>query len=205
MCRGAAMNSDQKKLFKKKQKEKYLADLRAANTKKSTGGTTDANLEPTSELKPLNLSLKHEHEKDEQTQMSDLIDTRHCTDCKHLDYVVGTMVANTLSIDTTEKHALLIQFCIYFDKLGWNTEDHMIASAHECLPKPASLVSNEDSVEMISPVIQLNIERMSQFVVTVRRRKLFLSSNTSFDELLEYHANNRHTAQLIYEAAALGI
>ena len=198
MGRGATITSDQMQFFKKRQKEKYLAKLEAASAKKSKGGTPDFKPEPTSELKPLDLSLLHEHEKDEKTEMSGLTDTQHCTDSKHLACIVGAMVANTLSYGSTDKHALLIQFLFYFDKLGSKTEDHMIASAHECLPKPASLVPNEYSVDMISPSIQMNIERIAQFVVTVRRRKLFLSSDTSFDELIEYHGNNRHYAQRIY-------
>ena len=198
MARGATTTSDKKNAFKKKQKEKFLADLKAANANKSIGGTPDAKPEPTSMLKPLNLSFTHEHEKDEQTEMSGLTDTRHCTNNKRLACVVGTMVTNTLSYGSTEKHALLIKFCIYFEKLGCKTEDHMIALAHECLPEPASLVPNEDSVDMISPAIQLNIEKIAQFVVKTRKRKLFLSSNKSFDELLEYHANNHHTAQRIW-------
>ena len=80
----------------------------------------------------------------------------------------------------------------------------MTASAGKYLPKPSSVVTNEDSVDIISPAIQLSIKRIAQFVVTVRKRKLFLSRNTTFDVLLDVHASNRHTNQHRYEPSALG-
>ena len=80
----------------------------------------------------------------------------------------------------------------------------MITLAHDNLPRPEALVTNVDKVTMISPKIQLSIERIAQFVVKVRKRKLFLRSNTSFDELIQYHANNRQIPQRIYETAAAG-
>ena len=117
MAHGATMASEQKKAFKKKQKEEFVADLKT-NVKKSPGGTSDARPEPTSLLRPIQLSLRNEHEKDEQTKMSGLIDTQYCTENKRLAFVLGTMVANTLSYGNTDKHALVVQFCIYFEKLG---------------------------------------------------------------------------------------
>ena len=72
-----------------------------------------------------------------------------------------------------------------------------------CLQDPASLVSDELAVGMISPVIKLTIERIDHFVVTVRRRKLYLRKNTTLDELLDYYARNFHTYQHKYDIAAL--
>ena len=99
-------------MFKKNQKEGFLADLKAGNTKKSEGGTPDTKPTPppTSLLRLINLYLRNEHEKDEQTEMSGLTDTRCCIKSKCLDCVVRAMVANTLSYDNTEKHPLVIYF-----------------------------------------------------------------------------------------------
>ena len=79
----------------------------------------------------------------------------------------------------------------------------MTASAGTCLPDPTAFVSDENAVGMTSPSIKLTIERIAQFVVTVRRQKLYLSKSTILDELLDWHASNRHTYQVKYDAAAL--
>ena len=158
---------------------------------------------PTSLLSLVNLSLSNEQDKDESGEMSGLIDTQHCTTHKTLATVIGTMITNTLKYGNVENHVLVIQFCVYFEALGWKTEDYMTASAGTCLPDPTTLVSDENKVGIISPVIQLTIERIAQFVMMVRRRKLYLSKSTTFDELLDYHASNRHTYQRKYDAAAL--
>ena len=105
MARG--MSSKQKKAFKRKQKEELVTE--EANVKKSPSRTPDAKPTPTSMLIPINLSLRNEHEKDEQTEMSSLTDTQHYTESKTLVIVVGTMVANTLSYGDMEKHALVFQ------------------------------------------------------------------------------------------------
>ena len=57
---------------------------------------------------------------------------------------------------------------------------------------------------MISPAIQLTLERIAQFTVTVRRRKLYLSKSKTFDKLLDYHTINRKSNPRKYDAAALG-
>ena len=80
----------------------------------------------------------------------------------------------------------------------------MTVSAGTCLPTPSSLVTEEKCVGMISPAMQLTIKRIAQFVVTVRRRNIYLSRDTTFDKLLDFHASNRHTHQRKYDAAALG-
>ena len=71
MARG--MSSEQNKAFKRKQKEEFLAE--EANAKKSPSCTPDEKPTPTSMLRPINLSLRNEHKKDEQTEMSSLTDT----------------------------------------------------------------------------------------------------------------------------------
>ena len=67
------MSSEQKKEFKCKQKEEFLA--KEADAKKSPSRTPDAKQTPISMLSPINLSLRNEHKKDEQTEMSGLTDT----------------------------------------------------------------------------------------------------------------------------------
>ena len=113
------------------------------------------------------------------------------------------MIANTLGYGNLEKLDLVIQFCVYFEALGWKSENYMNASAGTCLPDPVALVLDESVVGMISPEIQLTIERTTQFIVTVRRRKIYLSKSTTFDKLLDHHASNHHSYQCKYDAAAL--
>ena len=108
----ARMSSKQKKAFKRKQKEEFLAE--EANAKKYPSRAPVVKPLPTSMLSPLNLSLSNDHDKDKQTEMRGLTDTQHCTEIKTLATVIGTMVANALKYDNLEKHALVVQFCIYF-------------------------------------------------------------------------------------------
>ena len=80
----------------------------------------------------------------------------------------------------------------------------MTASAGTSLPKPDELVTDVSSVGMISPAVRLTLQNIAQFTATVRRRKLYLSKSTTFDELHDYHASNRASHQRINDAAALG-
>ena len=57
------MSSEQKKAFKRKQKEEFLAE--EANAKKSPSRAPDVKPLPTSMLSLINFSLRNEHEKDE--------------------------------------------------------------------------------------------------------------------------------------------
>ena len=101
--------------------------------------------------------------------MSSLTDTRYCTTHKTLASAIRSIVANVLGYPDLEKHDLVIQFGIYFEDLGWKTEDYMTISAGACLLAPEELVFNKNVVGMISPAIILTLERITQFTVTVRR------------------------------------
>ena len=128
----ACMSSEQKKAFKRRQKEEFLAI--EAIAKSFSSRASDVKPSPTSLLSPVNLSLSNEHNKDESIEMGSLTDTQHCTESKVLATVIGTMVANTLKHDNLEKHALLIRFYVYYEKLCWKSEDYMIASEGTCRP-----------------------------------------------------------------------
>ena len=80
----------------------------------------------------------------------------------------------------------------------------MTASAGTTLPMPDNLIPDEDTVGMIIPAIKLTLQHIAQFTATVKRRNLYLSKSTTFNEQLDYHASNRISHQQIYDAAALG-
>ena len=80
----------------------------------------------------------------------------------------------------------------------------MTLSAGTCLLTPVELLFDENIVGMISPEVQLTLELIAQFTVTVRRRKLCLSKSTTFDEFLDYHTSNRKPNQRKYDTAAFG-
>ena len=159
---------------------------------------------PTSALAPTNLSLSNEHEKDENVEMSGLSDTQFCTTPKNLASVLGSIVGDMLRYPSDEKRDLVQQFGVYFSKLGWDTEDHVSATAGTNLPIPTSMVKDMDTVGMINPAIRLTLQNIAQFVATVRKQKLYLSKSTAFDELHDYHASSRASHQRINDAAALG-
>ena len=106
----ARMSSEQKKAFKRKQKEELLA--KEANAKKIPSRAPSVKPSPKSMLSPVNLSLCNEHDKDKQTEMSGVTDTRHCTESKTLATVIEAMVMNTLKYDNLEKHALVVHLCV---------------------------------------------------------------------------------------------
>ena len=112
----ARMSSEMKRIAKE-QKRRLAAEK--GSTLKS----------PTSALPPTNLSLSNEHEKDENIEMSGLLDTRFCTTPKNLASVIGSIVGDTLKYPSDEKRDLVQQFGIYFSTLGWKTEDHVTATA----------------------------------------------------------------------------
>ena len=113
------------------------------------------------------------------------------------------MVGDTLKYPSDEKRDLVQQFGIYFSALGWKTENHVTATAGSSLPVPNCIVKNDTTVGMISPAIKLTLQNIAQFTATVRRRKLYLSKSTTFDELHDFHASNRASHQRKYDAAAL--
>ena len=127
--------------------------------------------------------------------MSGLIDTSCGTVHTNLASIIGSMIANTLGYPNIEKNNLAIQFNIYFEALGWKTENYMTASAGTCLTSPTKLVLGENVVGMISSAIQLTLERIAHFTVTMRRQKLYISKSTTFDELLDYHTSNCNSYQ----------
>jgi len=114
------------------------------------------------------------------------------------------MVGDTLRYPNDEKCDLVQQFGVYFSKLGWDSEDHVSATAGTNLPLPSTMVMDIDTVGMINPAIRLTLQNIAQFIATVRKRKLYLSKSTTFDELHDYHASNRASHQRINDAAALG-
>ena len=114
------------------------------------------------------------------------------------------MVDDTLKYPIDEKRDLVQQFSIYFEALGWKTEDYTIASGETSLLIPDNLIPDIDAVGMISPAIKLTLQRIAQFTVTVRRQKLYLSKSTTLNELLNYYARNDISNQGIYDSAALG-
>ena len=138
MARPATMNSKQKKAYKKLKADNLRKEIKTLglSTMKSKGGTPDAKPNPTLVLKRINLSDFAEHERDNPPEMSSLSDTRHCTNHKCLASVVGAMVAHGSNYDRATQHELLSQFSYYFDKLGWETEENMIALTHDNLPRP---------------------------------------------------------------------
>ena len=91
-------------------------------------------------LAPANFSLSNEQEKDENIDISGLIDTRFCTSPKNLASVLGSMVGDSLNYPSDEKRELVQQFSVYFSALGWKTEDFMTASAGIFLLMPDDLI-----------------------------------------------------------------
>ena len=159
----AQMSSEQKKVRKKQHKYDKETKLSSPNCAPVVKPFLSSLMDP------VNLSLRNEQEKDETVKMSGLTDTCYCTTQKTLASVIGSMVANTLGYPDLEKHDLVIQFSIYFEDLGWKTENYMTASTGTCLLNPIKLVLDENVAGMISPAMQLNLERVAQFTVTVRR------------------------------------
>ena len=82
-------------------------------------------------LTSTNLSLINEQEKDEGVEISSLTDTRFYMSHKTLASVLRTMVDDTLKYHNLEKQDLVQQFSIYFETLGWKTEDYMTAINNE--------------------------------------------------------------------------
>ena len=164
---------------------------------------------PASKLPPLvlalaNISLSNEQEKDECVEISGLTNMRFCTSPENLASALSAMVGDTLKYPSDEKRDLVQQFSVYFEAIGWKTEDYMTVSAGISLPMLDNLVPNENVVGIISPAINLTLQHIAQFIVTVIRQKLYLSKSTTFNKLLDYHASNRISNQRITDAAALG-
>ena len=185
----ALMISKQKRARKKQHKYDEEINLSSSNR------VPVVKLSPSSMMDPVNLSLSNEKDKDVAVEMSGLIDTRCGTVHTNLASIIGSMVANTLGYPNIEKNNLVIQFNIYFEALGWKTESYMTASTETCLTILTELVLGENVVGMICLEIQLTLERIAQFTVTVRRQKLYLSKSTTFDELLDYHVSNCNSYQ----------
>ena len=178
------MSSEQNKARKKQQR--YDED-----TKLSSPNRAPVVKPSPSIMEPINLSLSNEQDKDKAVETSGLTDTQFCTTHKTLASVIGSTVANTLKYPNLEIHDLVQQFSIYFEALGWKTEDYITTSAGACLLMTNDLVPDENVVDMISPEIILTLDRIAQFTASVRRQKLYLSKSTTFNEMLDYHASNR--------------
>ena len=101
--------------------------------------------------------------------MSVLADTRFCTTHKTLASVIGTIVSDTLNYPNLEKNDLVQRFSIYFEAIGWKTEDYTTTSEGEFLPTLDNLVPDENVVDIIIPEIILILEHIAQFTATVRR------------------------------------
>ena len=182
----ASMSSKENKAYKKRQAANLAMDIEmlipksqqksrgGSPTAKPSGGSPTAKPEPTSVLKPVDLSSQTELERDDEPEISGLSDTRYCTNYKSLAKVVGAMVAHGLGYDNDTLQDLVKQFSYYFDKLGWDTEDDMADSLHENLPKLEDIISDVNRVTMIRPHMQLSIKRIAQYIVMVRDRNLFL-------------------------------
>ena len=112
-------------------------------------------------LAPTKLSLSNEQEKHEGYEISGLTNTRFCMSHEILISIFGNMVGDTLNYLYLEKHDLVQQFSIYFEPLGWKTEDSMAASAGISLLMPEDLVPNKNVVGMISPAIKLTLQRIA--------------------------------------------
>ena len=82
-------------------------------------------------------------------------------------------------------------------------EYFITVSAGTSLPMPDDLIPDVNTVSMISPEIKLTSQRISQFTAMMRRRKLYLTKSTTFNELLDYHASNHISRQHIYDTTAL--
>ena len=173
-------------------------------TAKPSGGSPTAKPEPTSVLKPVDLSILPELKRDDHTEMSSLSDTRYCTNTKLLAKVVGGMIALGSGYDDNTEQDLVKQITYYFEKLGWVTEDDMADTVGEILSKPNNLVQDLNRVSMIRPCIQLTIERIAQYLVTVRDYNRFLRRKTMFSELITFYVNNRKTAQKVNKTSVAG-
>ena len=79
----------------------------------------------------------------------------------------------------------------------------MNASAGTSLFKPEYWIPDVNTVGMISLVIKLNLQRITQFTMMVKRRKLYLVKSPTFSEWLDYHASNCISHQRIYDTDAL--
>ena len=66
-----------------------------------------------------------------------------------------------------------------------------------------NLILDKNAEGVISAVIKLTLQHIAQFNATVRWRNLYLTKSTTFNKLLNYHANNCISHQRIYDAAAL--
>ena len=64
--------------------------------------------------------------------------------------------------------------------------------ADENIPLPQhSMVVSRNEVKMICPETQMTIERIAQYLVTVRDCDKFLRRKTRLSELVEFHVKNR--------------
>lgn len=136
--------------------------------------------------------------------MGGLTDTQFWTTLANLASIIGSMVGDTLQYAKDEKRDLVQQFEVYILAFEWKMENVMTAPAGTSLLTTAKLVSDVNSVGMISPAIKLTKQNIAQFTVTVRRRKLYLAMPTTFDELHDYRARNPVSNQLRCDAVSMG-
>ena len=87
--------------------------------------------------------------------------------------------------------------------MGWSTEDTVAATAGQPIPAPATILDSVIDTELITPSVLLMLQNITRYIVPVRKRSLYLTKATSFNELVLYSSRTHYGHLRRHDAAAL--
>ena len=174
--------------------------------RKSKGGGDASRTPISSTQSPLigkKLSLTHENEDAMSIDTDFLSKTRVNLSPSNLAETLAPMIADKLAYPADAKKELVQQFGVYFDAIGWMTEDVAAETADDDLPAPKTVIKDANTVGMVSPAIRIILRKVQHMIKAVRKDSLYLSKSLSFGDLEKY-SSTHYAHQRRHDAAALG-
>ena len=185
-----------------KEKKKRKRESKTQTGKDDTLSSTPASQVRETPLVPTDLKLSDEASTDTDSTTG-LTDTVVCDSPEKLAEVFGLMVGDKLAYPVETVKLLESQLETYFSKMGWQSEDAVAATAGQPLPLPDTILDSVVETGLISPSVVMMLQNIARYIVPVRKRSLYLTKATSFDELELFNSRSHYGHLRRHDAAAL--
>ena len=188
-----------KKAAKSENKQKDQTDK-----SDSTMNTPPSQVKIVSKPIPIDLELSNELTKDTNNRAG-LSDAAQCSSPFEFASLFSTMISEKLVFSPDKREDLDVELQHYLPKLEWGSEDVIAATAGQALLTPASLLPDKiDEIEGgITPTVLMTMQSIAYHIALVRKQKLYLTMETTFDELDLFFSSMTYGYQRRNDTAAL--